>query len=148
MAVGVYWTGAVSRQTPLISFLCLIILQTGNPSSKANLIGTTEVAVASFAECAMLGVAMIANDVSHFGILAVLSLASVVAAAWIFCRWLLNGTDDRKAFSPVILTYDFYGVVPFDKNASQNTYLNLFDIAGRGGLVKLFLLTRLLQINR
>ncbi|XP_028779441.1 solute carrier family 40 member 3, chloroplastic isoform X2 [Neltuma alba] len=97
MAVGVYWTGAVSRQTPLISFLCLIILQTGNPSSKANLIGTTEVAVASFAECAMLGVAMIANDVSHFGILAVLSLASVVAAAWIFCRWLLNGTDDRKS---------------------------------------------------
>ncbi|KAI9081017.1 hypothetical protein K1719_036997 [Acacia pycnantha] len=113
MAVGIYWSGSVSQQSPLIFFLCLIILsrfgnmsyevvgmqilQTGNPSSKANLIGTTEVAVASFAECAMLGVAIIANDVSHFGILAVLSLASVVAAAWIFCRWLLNRTDDQKS---------------------------------------------------
>ncbi|KAI9174457.1 hypothetical protein LWI28_017596 [Acer negundo] len=60
------------------------ILQTGIPSSKANLIGTTEISVASLAECAMLGVAIIANDVSHFGVLATLSLLSVVGAACIF----------------------------------------------------------------
>ncbi|KAI9185756.1 hypothetical protein LWI28_010390 [Acer negundo] len=60
------------------------ILQTGIPSSKANLIGTTEISVASLVECAMLGVAIIANDVSHFGVLATLSLLSVVGAACIF----------------------------------------------------------------
>ncbi|KAF7817976.1 solute carrier family 40 member 3, chloroplastic-like isoform X1 [Senna tora] len=118
MAVAVYWSGSTSQQSPLIFFLSLIILsrfgnmsydvvgaqilQTGNPSSKANLIGTTEVAVASFAECAMLGVAIIANDVSHFGFLAMLSLASVVAAAWMFCRWLLNPTDEQKC----LFSYD------------------------------------------
>lgn len=50
------------------------ILQTGNPSSDANLIGATEVADASFAECAILGAAIIANDVPNFGILAVFLL--------------------------------------------------------------------------
>lgn len=72
------------------------ILQTGIPSSKANLIGTTEIAVASLAESIMLGVAIIANDPSHFGCLALLSLLSVVGAAWMFCRWLLNPTDEQK----------------------------------------------------
>lgn len=76
------------------------ILQTGIPSSKANLIGTTELSVASLAEFVMLGVAIIANDVSHFGFLAMLSLFSVIGAAWLFCRWLLNPTDEqRKLFS-------------------------------------------------
>lgn len=73
------------------------IIQTGIPSSKANLIGTTEVAVASLAESIMLGVAIIANDPSHFGCLAMLSLLSVVGAAWMFCRWLLNPTDEQKS---------------------------------------------------
>lgn len=73
------------------------IIQTGIPSSKANLIGTTEVAVASLAESIMLGVAIIANDPSHFGCLAVLSLLSVVSAAWMFCRWLSNPTDEQKS---------------------------------------------------
>lgn len=72
------------------------ILQTGIPSSKANIIGTTEVAVASLAEFTMLGVAIVVNDVSHFGSLAVLSLLSVVGAAWMFCRWLLNPTDEQR----------------------------------------------------
>lgn len=76
------------------------ILQTGIPSSKANLIGTTEVSVASLAEFVMLGIAIIANDVSHFGYLAMLSLLSVVAAAYIFCLWLMNPTQEqRKLFS-------------------------------------------------
>lgn len=73
------------------------ILQTGIPPSKVNIIGTTEVAVASLAESAMLGVAIIANDVSHFGFLAMLSLLSVIAAAWMFCRWLLNPTDEQRS---------------------------------------------------
>ncbi|XP_059652284.1 solute carrier family 40 member 3, chloroplastic [Cornus florida] len=116
VAVAVYWSGSLSQQTPLLFFLCLIvlsrlghmsydvvgaqILQTGIPASKANLIGTTEVSVASLAESVMFGVAIIANDVSHFGILAMLSLLSVVGAAWLFCRWLVNPTDaQRNLFS-------------------------------------------------
>ncbi|KAF7805047.1 solute carrier family 40 member 3, chloroplastic [Senna tora] len=112
MAVAVYWSGSISQQSPLHFFLILVILsrlghmsydvvgaqivQTGIPSSKANLIGTTEVAVASLAESIMLGVAIIANDPSHFGFLAMLSLLSVVGAAWMFCRWLLNPTDEQR----------------------------------------------------
>ncbi|KAJ0014977.1 hypothetical protein Pint_19577 [Pistacia integerrima] len=113
MAVAVYWSGYFSQQSPLLFFLCLIvlsrlghmsydivgaqILQTGIPSSKANLIGTTEISVASLAESVMLGVAIIANDVSHFGFLATLSLLSVVGASWTFCRWLLNPTDEQRS---------------------------------------------------
>ncbi|KAK8994271.1 hypothetical protein V6N11_045368 [Hibiscus sabdariffa] len=112
IAVAVYHGGSLARRSPLLVFLCLIvlsrlghmsydivvaqILQTGIPSSKANLIGTTEVSVASLAESLMLGVAIIANDVSHFGFLAMLSLLSVVGAAWIFCRWLLNPTEEQR----------------------------------------------------
>ena len=73
------------------------ILQTAIPSSKANIIGTTEVAVASLAESVMLGVAIFGNDASQFGFLAMLSLLSVVGAAWMFCRWLLNPTDEQRS---------------------------------------------------
>lgn len=113
IAVAVYWSGTLSQQTPLLFFLCLIvlsrlgrmsydvvgaqILQTGIPASKANLIGTTEVSVASLAESVMLGVAIIANDVSHFGILVVLSVLSVVGATCLFCQWLANPTDAQKS---------------------------------------------------
>lgn len=113
IAVAVYWSGSLSRQSPLLFFLCMIvlsrlghmsydvvaaqILQTGIPSSKANLIGTTEVAVASLAESTMLGVAIIANDVSHFGYLAMLSLLSVVGSAVMYCRWLYNPTDEQRS---------------------------------------------------
>ncbi|KAL2925681.1 Solute carrier family 40 member 3 chloroplastic, partial [Bienertia sinuspersici] len=112
LAVGVYWSGSLSQQTPILFFLCLIvlsrlghmsydvigqqILQTGIPSSKANLIGTTEVSVASLAEFVMLGIAIIANDVSHFGFLAMLSLLSVIGAAYIFCSWLMNPSEEQK----------------------------------------------------
>lgn len=113
MAVAVYWSGTLSQQTPLLFFLCLIvfsrlgrmsydivgaqILQTGVPASKANLIGTTEASVASLAESLMLGVAIIANDVTHFGSLAMLSVLSVVGAACLFCRWLADPTDAQRS---------------------------------------------------
>lgn len=113
VAVAVYCSRSPSQQSLLLFFLCLIvlsrlghmsydvvaaqILQTGIPPSKVNIIGTTEIAVASLAESAMLGVAIIANDVSHFGFLATLSLLSVVGAAWMFCRWLLNPTDEQRS---------------------------------------------------
>ncbi|KAL8231767.1 hypothetical protein R6Q57_001545 [Mikania cordata] len=109
MAVGVYWSGALTKQTALLFFLGFIvlsrlghmsyevvgaqILQTGIPPSKANLIGATEVAIASLAESITLGVVIIANDTSHFGFLAMLSLLSVVGAAWLFCRWLASQSD-------------------------------------------------------
>ncbi|KAJ0976351.1 hypothetical protein J5N97_018316 [Dioscorea zingiberensis] len=76
------------------------ILQTGIPTNKANLIGTTEISIASLAELVMLGVAILANDVSHFGFLAMLSVSSVVCATWLFCQWLANPTDEhRKLFT-------------------------------------------------
>lgn len=119
IAVAVYWSGSLSQQYPLLFFLSLIvlsrlghmsydvvgaqILQTGIPSSKANLIGTTEISVASLAESVMLGVAIVVNDSSHFGILAMLSLVSVVGAAWMFCRWLLNPTDEQRS----LFAFDF-----------------------------------------
>ncbi|KAM6597781.1 hypothetical protein CsatA_008305 [Cannabis sativa] len=80
------------------------ILQTGIPSSKANLIGTTEVAVASLAESTMLGVAIIANDVSHFRYLAMLSLLSIVGSAFMYCRWMYNPTQEQRtlfSFDPL-----------------------------------------------
>lgn len=113
MAVAVYWSGTLSQQMPLLFFLFLIvfsrlgrmsydivgaqILQTGVPASKANLIGTTEASVASLAESLMLGVAIIANDVSHFGSLAMLSVLSVVGATYLFCRWLAHPTDGQRS---------------------------------------------------
>ncbi|EOA19378.1 hypothetical protein CARUB_v10000515mg [Capsella rubella] len=116
VAVTVYCSSSLSHKSPLFFFLSMIvlsrlghmsyglvgaqILQTGIPSSKANLIGATEISVASLAESLMLGVAIAANDASHFGFLAVLSLLSVVAASLIFCRLLRNPTDEqRRLFS-------------------------------------------------
>ncbi|CAN1356766.1 Solute carrier family 40 member 3, chloroplastic [Linum perenne] len=76
------------------------ILQTGIPSSKANLIGITEASVASLAESLMLGVAIIANEASHYGMLAMLSVTAVIGSAWIFCRWAMNPTpEQRRLFS-------------------------------------------------
>lgn len=118
-AVAIYWSGSLSQQTPILFFLCLVvlsrlgqmsydavgkqILQTGIPASKANLIATTEVSIASLAESVMLGVAIIANDVSHFGVLAVLSLLSVVAASWLFCHLLVFPQMDGKKETSLVL---------------------------------------------
>jgi len=38
---------------------------------------------------------------SHFGFLAILSLLSVVGAAWLFCGWVVNPTDG-EVFSPLV----------------------------------------------
>ncbi|KAJ8467155.1 hypothetical protein OPV22_029707 [Ensete ventricosum] len=78
LAVSVYWAGSITQQARLLIFLSLIvvsrlghmsydvvgtqILQTGIPTAKANLIGITEVSMASLAELLMFGVAIIAND--------------------------------------------------------------------------------------
>lgn len=57
-------------------------------------------------QCAMLRVAIIANNVSHFGILAMLSLAPVVAES---NRWT------GKPFSLImILIYDIHVSIPFN----------------------------------
>ncbi|XP_078443219.1 iron-regulated protein 3 [Wolffia australiana] len=112
IAAVVFLSGSLSRRTPLLIFLSLIvlsrlgvqsyevvgtqILQTGIPANKANLIGATEVSIASLAELLMLGVAIIANDVSHYGFLALLSVSSVVGAAWMFCQWLANPTEEQR----------------------------------------------------
>ncbi|KAG0482288.1 hypothetical protein HPP92_010372 [Vanilla planifolia] len=115
-ALGVLCIGTVSQPKLLFCFLLLIvlsrlghmsydvvgtqILQTGIPISKANLIGTTEISIASLAEFAMLGVALVANDVQHFGFLSLLSVSSVLGAAFMFCCWLKNPSDEqRKLFS-------------------------------------------------
>ncbi|KAK8954834.1 hypothetical protein KSP39_PZI001614 [Platanthera zijinensis] len=115
-ALSVLRVGSVSGQKPLFFFLSLIILsrlghmsydvvgtqilQTGIPISKANLIGTMEISIASLAEFMMLGVAIIANDVHHFSFLALLSLSSVVIAAFMFCCWVQNPSDEqRRLFS-------------------------------------------------
>ncbi|KAL8553830.1 hypothetical protein ACS0TY_002201 [Phlomoides rotata] len=124
IAVAVYWSGSLSQEIPFVFFLCLIvlsrlghmsydvvgaqILQTGIPASKANLIGATEVSFASLAESLMLGVAIIANDVSHFGFLVMLSLVSVVGAAFLYCRWLKKPTDAQRSLFSFDLESSYY----------------------------------------
>jgi iron-regulated transporter 1 len=82
------------------SVIGLQVVQTGNPMGKAKLIGATEIAVASLAELAMMGVAVVARDAAHFGWLATLSAASVAAAACLFCAWLANPSDELKRSFP------------------------------------------------
>ena len=72
------------------------ILQTAVHHSQANSVGTTEVSLASFAELLILGVAIIANDVSHFGSLAALSMAAVIGAATLYYRWMSNVSDEAS----------------------------------------------------
>ncbi|OEL23183.1 Solute carrier family 40 member 2, chloroplastic [Dichanthelium oligosanthes] len=112
VVLTVYWAGSISQRTHLLIFRASIalsrlghmsydvvgtqIVQTGVPASKANLIGGMEVSIASLAELVMLAMAIIANDVSHFGFLAILSVSSVAGAAWMFCRWLTNPTDEQR----------------------------------------------------
>ncbi|KAJ3696334.1 hypothetical protein LUZ61_000039 [Rhynchospora tenuis] len=108
-AVLVYWTEPILPGTALASFLALIVLsrwgqmsysviglqiiQTGVHPSKANLIGTIENSVASLAELVMMGLAVLACDVSHYGLLAALSACSVVAATLFYCHWLARTND-------------------------------------------------------
>nr|XP_024365668.1 solute carrier family 40 member 3, chloroplastic-like isoform X1 [Physcomitrium patens]XP_024365670.1 solute carrier family 40 member 3, chloroplastic-like isoform X1 [Physcomitrium patens]XP_024365671.1 solute carrier family 40 member 3, chloroplastic-like isoform X1 [Physcomitrium patens]XP_024365672.1 solute carrier family 40 member 3, chloroplastic-like isoform X1 [Physcomitrium patens] len=116
MAVTVYLSNPIGPQASLVLFLFLTVIsrlgywaydmvdaqifQTAIPATQANLVGTTEVSLASLAELVMLGVAIVANDVKYFGGLAALSMASVVGAAWIYWHWLANPTDDQRRLFP------------------------------------------------
>ncbi|KAG0616218.1 hypothetical protein M758_5G099300 [Ceratodon purpureus] len=116
VAVAVYLSNPIGHQGSLILFLFLTVIsrlgywaydmvdaqifQTAIPAKEANLVGTTEVSLASLAELVMLGVAIVANDVKYFGGLAALSMASVVGAAWIYWHWLANPTDDQRRLFP------------------------------------------------
>ncbi|XP_024376487.1 solute carrier family 40 member 3, chloroplastic isoform X2 [Physcomitrium patens] len=116
MAVAVYLSNPFGLQYSLILFLFLTVVsrlgywaydmvdaqifQTAIPATQANLVGTTEVSLASLAELGMLGVAIVANDVKYFGHLAALSMAAVVGAAWIYWHWLANPTDDQRRLFP------------------------------------------------
>ncbi|CAI7868906.1 unnamed protein product [Closterium sp. NIES-54] len=64
------------------------IIQTAIPPASANLIGTTEIALASLAELLMLGLAIVVHDPKHFAALAAMSMAAVFAAAGVYCSWL------------------------------------------------------------
>lgn len=77
------------------------IFQTAVPSSEANLVGTTEIALASLAELVMLGAAIVCHDITHFGQLALLSMGSVLAATVIYCLWLARPDERRSALFPV-----------------------------------------------
>eukprot|EP00271_Cylindrocystis_brebissonii_P003983 TRINITY_DN1529_c0_g1_i1.p1 TRINITY_DN1529_c0_g1~~TRINITY_DN1529_c0_g1_i1.p1 ORF type:complete len:430 (+),score=58.89 TRINITY_DN1529_c0_g1_i1:36-1292(+) len=76
------------------------IFQTAIPTAQANLVGTTEVALASLAELIMLGGAIVMHDVSHFGTLAIMSASSVLCATLIYCHWLANPNADQKRLFP------------------------------------------------
>lgn len=105
-AVLLYLIGPMEKQVTLFFFLALVILsrlgqwaydmvvaqilQTAVQPSKANLVSTTEMSLASFAELLMLAVAIVVNDVSHFGVLAAVSMTSVVGASCLYWVWLTN----------------------------------------------------------
>ncbi|CAI5534287.1 unnamed protein product [Closterium sp. Naga37s-1] len=76
------------------------IFQVAIPPAQANIVGTTEVALASLAELVMLALAIAAHDVRHFGLLAALSAAAVFAAAAIYCAWERSGNHHRRSLFP------------------------------------------------
>ncbi|CAI5526230.1 unnamed protein product [Closterium sp. Naga37s-1] len=76
------------------------IFQVAIPPAQANIVGTTEVALASLAELVMLALAIAAHDVRHFGLLAALSAAAVFAAAGIYCTWERSGNHHRRSLFP------------------------------------------------
>ncbi|GJP37141.1 hypothetical protein CLOM_g21581 [Closterium sp. NIES-68] len=76
------------------------IFQVAIPPAQANIVGTTEVALASLAELVMLALAIIAHDVQHFGLLAGLSAAAVFAAAAIYCTWERSANHHRRSLFP------------------------------------------------
>ncbi|XP_024529777.1 solute carrier family 40 member 3, chloroplastic isoform X2 [Selaginella moellendorffii] len=116
LAVAVYWSTQVKHQAALITFLVLIVVsrlgfwvydmvdaqvfQTAVPISQANLVGTTEVSLASLAELVMMGVAIVASEVNHFGGLSALSMVAVVGAAAIYWRWLANPSPEQARLFP------------------------------------------------
>ncbi|BBM99026.1 solute carrier family 40 (iron-regulated transporter), member 1 [Marchantia polymorpha subsp. ruderalis] len=116
VAVAVYLTKASGSKVSLMIFLSLIVVsrlghwgydlvdaqifQTAIPESQANQVGTAEMSLASLAELIMLGVAILASDVSYFGGLATLSMISTASAAAIYWHWLSNPTADQIRLFP------------------------------------------------
>ncbi|KAL2652952.1 hypothetical protein R1flu_021080 [Riccia fluitans] len=116
VAVGVYLSKLSGSQSSLLIFLSLIVVsrlghwgydlvdaqifQTAIPEAQANQVGTVEMSLASLAELIMLGVAILASDVSCFGGLATLSMISVASAAAIYWHWLANPTADQIHLFP------------------------------------------------
>eukprot|EP00249_Psilotum_nudum_P022960 c28703_g1_i4 orf=415-2154(-) len=117
VAVSVYWSNSLTHLSSLIFFLALIalsrlghftydivggqILQTAVSPSLANVIGTTEISLASLAELIMLGISIVANDVSHFGGLAGLSMAAVFGAAGLYHCWMLRFIEEQQKQFPM-----------------------------------------------
>ncbi|CAI5513800.1 unnamed protein product [Closterium sp. Naga37s-1] len=66
------------------------------PAASANLFGTTEMALGSLAELAMLSLAILFHDPKYFGALMLMSFAAVLAAAALYCHWLAR-PDPRLA---------------------------------------------------
>eukprot|EP00897_Mesotaenium_endlicherianum_P010504 jgi/Mesen1/9482/ME000063S08934 len=115
-SVLLYFLTPDTSQLALLCFLVLVVLsrlglwtydvvdaqifQTAIPVSQANIVGTTEVALASLAELVMLAVAIVAHDVSYFGGLAALSMASVLGATLIYWRWLGSRNADQRRLFP------------------------------------------------
>ncbi|CAI7873453.1 unnamed protein product [Closterium sp. NIES-53] len=66
------------------------------PAASANLFGTTEMALGSLAELAMLSLAILFHDPKYFGALMLMSFAAVLAAAALYCSWLAR-PDPRLA---------------------------------------------------
>eukprot|EP00250_Pteridium_aquilinum_P015300 c22508_g1_i2 orf=106-1806(+) len=108
-AVLLYTFGPMETQGTLFLFLLLVVLsrlghwaydmviaqifQTAVPQSNANVVSAAEMSLASFAEMVMLAVAIVANDVSHFGALAGLSMTAVAVAACLYWAWLAFGAS-------------------------------------------------------
>ena len=64
------------------------IFQTAVPQPSANIVSSVEMSLASFAELIMLTVAIVVNDVAHFGSLSLLSMSAVVGATVLYWSWV------------------------------------------------------------
>eukprot|EP00270_Netrium_digitus_P004487 TRINITY_DN15615_c0_g1_i1.p1 TRINITY_DN15615_c0_g1~~TRINITY_DN15615_c0_g1_i1.p1 ORF type:complete len:630 (-),score=124.72 TRINITY_DN15615_c0_g1_i1:222-2111(-) len=76
------------------------ILQTAIPTSQANVIGTTEMALSSLGELLMLGLAIVVHDSAHFAFIAGASMASIFAAAAVYVHWLSRSCATRERMFP------------------------------------------------
>ncbi|KAH7290705.1 hypothetical protein KP509_30G060300 [Ceratopteris richardii] len=105
-AVLLYFLCPMQNQSILFFFLLLVVLsrlghwaydmviaqifQTAVPLSNANVVSSAEMSLASFAELMMLAIAIIANDISHFGALACMSMAAVAIATSLYWAWSIS----------------------------------------------------------
>ncbi|KAF1878822.1 hypothetical protein Lal_00047494, partial [Lupinus albus] len=90
MAVAVYWSGSISHQSPLLVFLSMIV----------NIITVRTHVLRHCRGTDYLNRNPIIESKSHWD-------NRVVVAAWMFCRWLLNPTDEHK----LLFSYDHRYIV-------------------------------------